>query len=152
MDNITITNRLQTFYTNEMVYSQSGVKFPFALTVRQPYALMLVNGEKHFEYRNWMIPMELIGEIVYIHAGMQVLRQIIDVKEDDYKRNLIAARENNMFGCLIGTVVFGTPVESAHGYKWPVLAQTQFKEPVRNVRGSLKFWQFELRSTRINKQ
>ena len=120
-----------------------------ALTVRQPYALMLVNGTKKFEYRSWELPWQLCDVEksipVFIHAGKQVKKERVDVEENEYCKYLAEAREQELFGCIIGAVFFGKPLKLAHGYAWPVDLSLKFDYPARDIKGWLKIWQFWMR-------
>jgi hypothetical protein len=40
-----------------------------AITVRQPWAWLIVNGGKNVENREWMLAIDLIGERVGLHAA-----------------------------------------------------------------------------------
>ena len=51
-----------------------------AITVRQPYASLLVNGEKAFEYRSRKLPESLRDKIIFIHAGKQSKKEKVNIK------------------------------------------------------------------------
>ncbi len=40
-----------------------------ALTIRQPWAWLILHGTKRVENRSWHLPPSMVGEAVYIHAG-----------------------------------------------------------------------------------
>lgn len=40
-----------------------------ALSIRQPWAWLIINGPKDIENRTWAAPANVIGERIYIHAG-----------------------------------------------------------------------------------
>lgn len=44
-----------------------------ALTVYQPWATLIVNGAKPFEFRSWKLPDTMIGKRVVIHAAQKKL-------------------------------------------------------------------------------
>ena len=50
-----------------------------ALSIRQPYAWLLVNGIKDVENRSWNPPDPIIGKRIYIHAGKA------KVSKDDFE-------------------------------------------------------------------
>ncbi len=40
-----------------------------ALSIRQPWAWLIVNGHKNIENRTWELPPGLVGQRVLVHAG-----------------------------------------------------------------------------------
>ena len=118
------------------------------LTVKQPYASMLVYGTKKFEYRGWKLPEDMIGEIIYIHAGMQVMKEKVNVSDELYERTLEDVERENLYGCIVGCVVFGEPEKTANGYAWPVKSFSKLNEPIRNVKGYLGIWKFMVEKTK----
>lgn len=115
-----------------------------ALTVKQPYASMLVTGNKKFEYRSWKLQDIMEGEILYIHAGMKVLEKKVNVSDELYRRALEKVEKENLFGCIVGCVVFGHPEKTTNGYAWTVKSFFKFDEPIRNVKGNLGIWKFKV--------
>jgi hypothetical protein len=116
-----------------------------ALTVKQPYASMLVYGSKKFEYRSWKLPEDMTGEIIYIHAGAMVLKEKVNVSDELYESTLEDVERENLQGCIVGCVVFGKPEKTATGYAWPVIDFIKLEEPIRNVKGHLGIWKFKVR-------
>ena len=45
-----------------------------ALTIWQPWASLIVEGAKPYEFRGWSLPRRLIGQRVAIHAGARPMR------------------------------------------------------------------------------
>ena len=52
-----------------------------ALTVRQPWAMLIARGVKRFETRGWPPPKKLIGQRLTIHAGQARLPQDLSAEE-----------------------------------------------------------------------
>jgi hypothetical protein len=120
------------------------------LTVKQPYATMLVLGVKKYEYRKYRLPDCFVGKPILIHAGAQPLQAKVKVSEDLYNFYLDLAERKNLFKCIIGAVVFGESELSDApfftGYRWPVKECLLFTQEVRDIRGNQKIWKLKLSS------
>lgn len=117
------------------------------LTVRQPYALMLVSGQKHHEFRSWSLPIWHRQSTILIHAAAKDADSIIGCSSVEFEDNLKLAKEDNLYNAIIGEVIFGEPRKMKDGrYAWPVLKAEKYKEPIRNVKGKLSIWNFEQQS------
>lgn len=46
-----------------------------ALTIWQPWATLIVEGAKPYEFRGWLFPKSLIGQRIAIHAGARPMRR-----------------------------------------------------------------------------
>lgn len=120
------------------------------LTVKQPYASMLVMGVKKYEYRKYRLPEHIVGKPILIHAGSQPLRARVKVSEELYNFYMDLAERKSLFKCIIGAVVFGeselsdAPVFT--GYRWPVKECLLFAQEVRDIRGNQKIWKIGLSS------
>lgn len=44
----------------------------YALSIRQPWAWLIVQGYKDVENRSWALPRFILGQRIYIHAGGKV--------------------------------------------------------------------------------
>lgn len=120
------------------------------LTVKQPYASMLVSGMKKFECRNYRLPEKFISEPILIHAGANPLAVKVEVSEGIYNHFLNRAKKENLFGCILGVVVFGetelSPCPIFYKYRWTVREYFQFTEPIRDIRGQQGIWKLGLSS------
>lgn len=47
----------------------------YALTVWQPWASLIAEGHKPFEFRGWAAPERVVGERIAIHAGSRSVRK-----------------------------------------------------------------------------
>lgn len=115
------------------------------LTVKQPYASMLVSGAKKYEFRNWKLPEKYIGKWMMIHAGKSVLKTKVKVSDSCYKFFLDYAKEQRLFSCIVGAVRFGPPELSDTpfftGLRWPVQeCFSLLSGPIRNIKGHEKIW------------
>ena len=112
-----------------------------ALTVRQPYALMLVSGQKHHEFRSWALPIRNHHTAIMIHAAAKDADEIIGCSSVEFEANLNLAKEEKLYSAIIGEVIFGEPRKMKDGgYAWPVLKANKFKQPIRGVKGRLGIW------------
>lgn len=120
------------------------------LTVMQPYASMLVDGAKLYEFRSHPIPERFISEPILIHAGARIIKHRIKVSEEIYNQYLDEANRNDLFKCIVGVVVFGTPQYSDElpfsGYRWPVREHRRMIKPIRDIRGQQGIWKLGLSS------
>lgn len=115
------------------------------LTVKQPYASMLVLDAKKYEFRSWKLPEKYIGEWMMIHAGKSVLKTKVKVSDSCYKFFLDYAKEQRLFSCIVGAVRFGPPELSDTpfftGFRWPVQeCFSLLSGPIRNIKGHEKIW------------
>lgn len=138
---------LKEFYSRHKTGLQG---FFNVLTVMQPYASMLVDGCKKYEFRGHPLPERFISEPILIHAGARILKPRIKVSEEIYNYYLNEAKKNDLFKCIIGVVVFGTPQYSDQlpfsGYRWQVREFHRFVEPIRDIRGQQGIWKLGLSS------
>lgn len=65
-----------------------------ALTIAQPYADMIVKGEKIIENRKWPAPATLVGQRLAIHAGKS--RSWMDQEDLDERPDMV-------FGAIVAT-------------------------------------------------
>lgn len=127
------------------------------LSVRQPYASLLVSGIKDVENRSRRTNYR---GTVLIHAGakfhdvVKILRAVpphlYNTMEQRILTSAIDVEEEDLFGCIIGSVDI---VDCVKGYKsqWSIPSDYQwvcrnakvFAQPVRNVKGRLGLWDWE---------
>lgn len=71
-----------------------------AISIRQPYAELILQAKKQVEYRSWHLPQDYINVWLYLHASKTMnTREVMLARK--YKL------ENLPTGCLIGMVRFG---------------------------------------------
>ena len=88
-----------------------------ALSIRQPWAWLIVNGIKDIENRNWRT--DYRGYLL-IHASKtwdQEGYEVIQNKLADWEKNFLPEKEDCEFGALIGMVNMVDCVEH-HPSKW----------------------------------
>lgn len=142
------------------------------LSVKQPWAYLLCSGIKDIENRTWKLPEKYKGERVLIHASKKPnadysLSSMLS--REQYKdaenrmrglKALFATFDNS---AIIGAVKFTDCVINhpsiwaenidnmdrvMFGYKpiynWVVSKAILFDKPILNVKGKLRFWDYEL--------
>ena len=135
-----------------VIHCVKGLEFP-VLSVHQPYALMLVEGKKPFEFRSRKLPKKYVGQRIFIHATKMM---------DDFDPQF--GEEKAFYDCMdkaynlelaskiVGSVVFGEsqePVEcTVYGmkkmlYKWPVLDPIKLDQPLKFITGKQGIWKIK---------
>ena len=135
------------------IHCVHGMVFP-VLSVHQPYALMLVEGKKEFEYRTWKLPQKYVGQRIFIHAGKTLewaWEKPYSNEEDFYKyRDKAYAQDLGIM--ILGSVVFGEsqgPYYSKEEgypskiYKWPVFNPIKLDTPLTNISGKQRVWKMQ---------
>lgn len=134
-----------------LIHCVHGLQFP-VLSVHQPYALMLVEGKKPFEFRSWKLPKQYIGQRIFIHATKMM---------DDFDPQF--AEEEAFYQCrdraytfelasvILGSVVFGEslpPIEAKIYntpkllYRWPVSDPIKLDHPL-SISGKQGIWKIQ---------
>lgn len=123
-----------------------------ALTIKQPWASLIMFGGKDIENRDWAAPRSLIGQRIAIHSSKK-----LDEMEFEDAVDMCRARgltwpdikdEWKEGGVILGTVRLVACVQK-HPSPWFVddfgfvLADPQpFKTPIP-IRGALGFWEWK---------
>lgn len=140
-----------------------------ALTVHEPWASLLVDGYKRFEFRSWRFPAGYVGETIAIHAGKTFDRDAISQLlywhqtatmeanglTADAAENAILHADEATFGIVIGEVVFGRSITGhalaedlgrggppPDNWGWPVLRAQRYARPFP-ARGRQGIWRLE---------
>jgi hypothetical protein len=109
-----------------------------ALTIRQPWASLIMSGHKGIENRSW--PTRHRGLLV-IHAG-------VTTEEDALRqyRRLLQRPDDLPHGAILGTVEVVDCVEGARSrwaepgsYHWVLADPRPFRKPIP-MKGALKLW------------
>lgn len=122
------------------------------LTVKQPYASLLVGGVKDVENRSRRISYR---GTVLIHAGARMhdvvsflrKRHEFTVEEIAVMTQANEAEENDLFGCIVGSVEIVDCVQDSTSpwaergqWHWVCRNAKVFDHPIRNVKGRLGLW------------
>ena len=125
------------------------------LSVRQPYASLLVDGKKDVENRSRRTNFR---GTVLIHASAKVHYVVAYLNKQnsfttidiEIMSQMNEVDEDNLYGCIIGSVdivdcVQNHPSEWAEKGQWHwVCANPKvFENPIRKVNGKLGIWEWE---------
>lgn len=133
-----------------------------ALTIHQPYASLIVEGLKAFEWRGWRPPAWLVGQRLVIHAGLKKPDEgVRDLERDDCvaweccgrQVDLVAlsARLKGEFprGVGLGTAIVGRPLTpygalgepygTGGNWAWPMLSVERWPSAVP-AKGAQGLW------------
>jgi hypothetical protein len=107
----------------------------YALTVRQPWAALIVSGAKTVENRTWRAPERIIGERIAVHAA--------ETRDADTHER---ADGDDVRGALVGLVVVSGCVDDSSSrwalpghFHWLLDDAVRFAEPI-SCRGALGIW------------
>ena len=90
-----------------------------ALTVRQPFAWLIVTGEKPIEFRSWRTHHR--GPLL-IHAGQQF--------DEDALAKLALERATLVRGAIIGVVDIVEVIRRGSRFDWRLANPRRFAEPI----------------------
>lgn len=125
------------------------------LTVKQPYASLLVGGVKDVENRSRRTNYR---GTVLIHAGARMhdvvsflrKRQEFTVEEMAVMTQANEVEEHILFGCIVGSVeIVGcvqdstSPWAERGQWHWVCHNAKVFDRPIRNVKGRLGLWDWD---------
>ncbi|MDD4874311.1 MAG: hypothetical protein PHE15_04985 [Dehalococcoidales bacterium] len=129
----------------------------YALSIRQPWAWLLTNRLKDVENRDWLLPMEMMGERIYVHASKsrsdmqpEIFTWISSrfLSGEDRERFVdVVVTETLSFGAIIGEVTIIQRVNHSCNSVWYVPDSEGFivecgvlyDNPIP-CRGQLGFW------------
>lgn len=122
------------------------------LTIREPWASLIIEGYKNYEFRSWKTNYR--GKIL-IHAGLNIEKNNL-VKFKDYDINIQKGKiigEAMLTDCIKVTedfqkellkkdkIVYGQS-DHASDYAWKLENVIKYEEPI-SVKGKLGLWNYE---------
>lgn len=141
-----------------------------AITIKQPWAELIVEGVKDIENRTWKCPKKYIGQRVLIHAGSN--NHLMEIPPSTFMSGDQCVACNNVdfkryaLGAIIGSVEIvdcvvnhpsvwadksgPSPYDGPDGcvddgsrptYNWVLANPIKFPEPIP-VKGKLSFWDY----------
>ena len=125
-----------------------------ALTIKEPWATLIIDGYKKYEFRSWKTNYR--GKIL-IHAGMSKEKDMLE-KFKDYNLNCskgMIIGEAFLTDCILVTkefegallkidkTVYGKPHEMK--YAWKLENIIKYDEPIP-IKGKLGLWNYEQES------
>lgn len=126
-----------------------------AITIKQPWASLIVHGIKDIENRTWPCPKKYLGQRVLIHSsGCHGKKFEINMPDEQMKQAFSLISEKSTagkweFGAIIGSVeiidcVMNHPsIWAEKGvYNWVLANPIFYERPIENVKGKLSFWDY----------
>ena len=135
------------------------------ITIKQPWASLIVHGIKDIENRTWPCK-KYIGQRVLIHAaGSHGRKFSIDLTDAQTKAAFATIAKETMFGnmpfgSIIGSVeIIGCSINHPSiwaektdaddkgyyenpVYNWVLANPVLFEKPIENIKGKLSFWEY----------
>ena len=127
------------------------------LTVKQPWASLIVHGIKDIENRTWRTNFR--GRVLIHSSGSYGKKFKVNLTDEQAKEAFTTIAKEGMFGCLpcgsiIGSVeivdcVLNHPsVWAEKGvYHWVLANPILFEKPIVDVKGKLGLWNYEWEET-----
>lgn len=120
-----------------------------ALTIKQPWAILIVEGYKEYEFRSWKTKYR--GKI-YIHAGLNKEKKYYDRFEDyelEYNYGAIIG-EAEIVDCIFVDEEFKKELlekndnvyRGSDGYAWKLTNIKKYDKPIP-CKGRLSLWNYE---------
>lgn len=123
-----------------------------AISIRQPWASLIAHGIKDIENRTWKCPQKYIGQRVLIHASNKPSgwRELpLNFRQRDLSKGF--SFDNLPKGSIIGSVVISDCVKNHPSvwaekgcWNWVLKDAVLFDKPIRDVKGKLGFWNFNV--------
>ena len=141
-----------------------------AITIKQPWASLIVDDLKDIENRTWKTKFR--GRVL-IHAGMdnkwekKPISEVLTERQfNEYYDNEFLLHPKYHYGAIIGSVEIigciinhrsiwaektkpelwdenGKPIYDKPIYNWVLANPIKFDKPIYNVKGKLSFWDYE---------
>ena len=130
-----------------------------AISIKQPWASLIVHGIKDIENRTWKCPQKYIGQRVLIHASKNFANfwdypEEITNRINEFLRKISKSGTDwsgYPIGAIIGSVVIEDCVQNHSSvwaekgcWNWVLKDAVLFDKPVLNVKGKLSFWDYNL--------
>lgn len=128
-----------------------------AITIKQPYASLIVHGIKDIENRSYPCPKEYIGKRVLIHAGASCLSwyKVLHYVTGAMTRMLVKHKIDGKWvrrqpiSAIIGSVEivdcirYHPSIWAEEGmYNWVLANPIIYDNPIENIKGKLSFWDY----------
>jgi hypothetical protein len=125
-----------------------------ALSIRQPWAWLIVNGHKDIENRSWKPAANRIGQRFAVHASQKRLTKddfeyFLEVVKDRKIKNYPKTIDDFDYGVIVGTVQLDDVVRGSKSfwafrgnYHW-VLSKAKKLRP-KKIKGQLGFFKIRV--------
>lgn len=137
-------------------YDEPEAPVQYAISIRQPWAWLILHGGKDIENRSWKLPSRFIGQRVFIHAGTWFdPSEIVDTFDDIKDAGIILPRLSvtlgdlrSLTGGIVGSCIFtGCTRDSRSPWAMPDQWHWQITDPrvetFRPMKGRLGFFPVE---------
>ena len=127
-----------------------------AISVKQPWASLIVHGIKDIENRTWVCPQKHIGHRVLVHAslkGANFWDSPVAGRVDEFLREISKSGtdwSNYPNGAIIGSVKIVDCVQNHSSvwaekgvFNWVLSDPILFDKPIA-AKGKLSFWNFDI--------
>lgn len=138
-----------------------------AISIKQPWASLIAHGIKDVENRTWKCPQKYIGERVLIHVSaskMSSLQKTLNLDQlksferevgPEYDLDKLFAKSSIIGSVEIVDCVINHPsiwaektalpeqLDNKCIWNWVLSNPILFDEPILNVKGKLRFWDYE---------
>lgn len=123
-----------------------------AITVKQPWASLIIHGIKDIENRTWRTNFR--GRVLIHDAGSHGRKFSVNLTDAQTKAAFATIAKYTMFGSLsfgaiIGSVEIVDCVQNHPSiwaekgvYNWVLANPIIYNEPIENVKGKLSFWDY----------
>ena len=123
-----------------------------AITIKQPWASLIVHGIKDIENRSWRTNFR--GRVLIHAAGSHGRKFSVDLTDAQTKAAFATIAKETMFGnmpfgSIIGSVEIVDCVQNhpsiwanKGAYNWVLANPILFEKPFENVKGKLSFWDY----------
>lgn len=130
------------------------------LTVKQPWASLIVHGIKDIENRTWMCPKKYIGQRILVHVSKSKTKSLQFQLTDEQVKCIYEHFNGNIplliepKGVIIGSVEIVDCVQNHPSlwaekgvYNWVLANPVLFEKPIENVKGKLGLWSYDWEET-----
>ena len=124
-----------------------------AISIKQPWASLIVQGLKKIENRTWKCPQKYIGTRILIHASAKPVKEGWNAltKGQHYELPVEIPINKLSTSKIIGSVKIVGCVRNHPSiwaekgvYNWMLAEPILFDKPIENVNGKLSFWKYEI--------
>lgn len=128
-----------------------------AITIKQPWASLIVHGIKDIENRTWSCPNKYLGQRVLIHASKVpecvYPFEVLNTKQETQLMSRLEIKEfleySSITSAIIGSVEIVECVQKHPSiwaekgvYNWVLANPIIYDEPFEKVKGKLSFWNY----------
>ena len=125
-----------------------------SITIKQPWASLIVHGIKDIENRTWPCPKKYLGQRILIHSSVKSDREPYMIFNDtqadvidDCIMDVCGYYKN--IGAIIGSIEIVDCVQNYPSvwaekgvYNWVLANPILYAKPIENVKGKLSFWDY----------